>query len=330
MIGTAGQAALRRADIAILGVGALGSVAAELMARAGVGKLRLIDRDVVQASNLQRQSLFTEADAAQERSKVEAAAEMLQRINAQVQYDALARDVVPDNIESLLEQCDLVIDATDNFPSRLLLNDWAVRHAKPWVHGGCVGTAGQFRLFDGATSPCFRCLVPELPPPESIQTCDTAGVLGSATHVIASYQVAEAIKWIVGKRDAIRRAVTRVDLWSGRQLEIEISPQLAAQCPVCSQRRFDFLQGAAGRRMQEGEKLCGRDSVQITGRPAIDPRWLRERIGGGGEIIERRFFTRLVIADQCRMTFFKDGRILIDGTDDIGRAKAWLDRYIGS
>ncbi len=198
MIGLSGQRRLEVSTVGILGCGALGSVAAELLARAGVGRLRLIDRDVVEWTNLQRQSLYIEDDARQGRAKADAACERLQQINSQSHYDPMVIDITSANIHVALADVDLVIDASDNFGVRMLLNDYSLEHRLPWVHGGCVGTGGQLSFFTGQGYPCFRCLVPEVPPASAVATCDTAGVLGPATHAIASLQAAEALKWLTG------------------------------------------------------------------------------------------------------------------------------------
>ena len=202
-IGRAGQDRVFESRVAVLGCGALGSVASELLARSGVGYLRLIDRDLVEWTNLQRQSLYDESDAENSRSKSEAASIHLSRINSDITIDPIVADIVPSNIESLLDDIDLVIDGSDNFAIRFLLNDWSLKTATPWVHGGCIGTSGQVRLFTGQGRACFRCLVPEAPPASAVDTCDTAGVLAPATHVIASLQAMAAIQFLSGHNDAV-------------------------------------------------------------------------------------------------------------------------------
>ncbi|MEO1616014.1 MAG: ThiF family adenylyltransferase [Planctomycetota bacterium] len=329
-IGTRGQEQISASTVAVLGCGALGSVAAELLCRAGVGELRVIDRDVVEYSNLQRQSLFDSNDAAQAHSKADAACRRLAEINDEVTLVAEVADVHAGNLRRLLAGVDLVIDATDNFPTRFLLNDWAIESGKPWVHGGCVGASGQVRLFDGASRPCFRCLVPELPPAGAVQTCDTAGVLGSATHTISSLQVTEAIKWLSGNQDAVSKSVLAIDFWDNRIRQVELPESLRPDCPACAGRRFDFLEGESG---STGDGvLCGRDSIQISpaNEQAIDLKQMADRWRGLGDVQETRFFVRLHLEQEQSLTLFRDGRLLVNGTDDAGRARSLADRYLGN
>ncbi|MEL6110665.1 MAG: HesA/MoeB/ThiF family protein, partial [Planctomycetota bacterium] len=229
-IGDEGQRRLSAADVAIVGCGALGTVASELLCRAGVGRIRIIDRDIVEWTNLQRQSLFDTADATEGNSKADAACRRLAEINDDVELIPHVADVVPGNISKLLDGTDLVMDGCDNFGLRFLINDWALSTGTAWVHGGCVGAHGQVRLFDGSAPPCFRCLVPEPPRPSDVDTCDTAGVLGSATTAIASLQVTEAIKWLSGNRDQVSRDVLSIDFWNNRIRRVELNDRLAPDC----------------------------------------------------------------------------------------------------
>lgn len=322
--------------MAVLGCGALGTVAAELLCRAGVGqkgggRIRIIDRDVVEWTNLQRQSLFDVRDAAAGASKAEAACRRLAEINDMAELIPAVVDVHPGNIRSLLAETDLVIDATDNFGIRFLLNDWAVQTGSVWVHGGCVGASGQVRLFDGANRPCFRCLVPEMPPSGMVDTCDTAGVIGSATHAIASLQVTEAIKWLSGNKQAVSTKVLSLDFWNNRIRQVELDEHTAPNCPTCQQRRFDFLDGDL---LSIGDAaLCGRDAVQI--RPnersgSVDLTMMAERWQAIGEVQATRFFTRLHLDTKTSLTLFRDGRIVVQGTDDVSQARSLVDRYVGT
>jgi adenylyltransferase/sulfurtransferase len=331
LIGDAGQQRLQAAEVAVLGCGALGTVAAELLCRAGVGKIRIIDRDVVEWTNLQRQSLFDDEDARRGTSKAEAATARLAEINPTVTLVPEVVDVTAGNIEALLRDVDLVIDATDNFAVRFLLNDWALATRSVWVHGGCVGTSGQVRLFDGAQRPCFRCLVPELPPPGAVDTCDTAGVLGSATHAIASLQVTEAIKWLSGHTRDVSSAVIAIDFWANRYRTLELGPHTAPHCMACVQRNFEFLRGAA---LTSGDgTLCGRDAVQITpagGASSIDLAAMARRWETLGTVQQTRFFVRLQLAPDTQLTLFRDGRVVVSGTADVARARTLVDRFLGS
>ncbi|QDT01895.1 Molybdopterin-synthase adenylyltransferase [Rubripirellula lacrimiformis] len=330
-IGADGHAGIAGARVAVLGCGALGTVAAEILARAGVGTLRLIDRDVVEWTNLQRQALYTEADARQGRSKSAAATDRIAAINQDVTVDPVVADVSSKNIASIIGNVDLVVDAADNFALRFLLNDWSLSTETPWVHGGCVGASGQVRLFTGQGRPCFRCVVPEPPPASAVDTCDTAGVLGAATHLIASLQAAEAIKWISGNRQAVRTSMLSIDLWNNRIREIELTDELSIGCIACDRRDYQFLEGERGSVDESAAVLCGRDAVQISRAwpgnvdfDAIAARW-----NGLGRIQMTPFFARLFPDDQHTITLFGDGRVVVGGTDQISEARGLCDRYIG-
>ncbi len=328
-IGADGHERIAKSRVAILGCGALGTVAADIMSRAGVGHLRLIDRDVVEWSNLQRQSLYVEQDAIDGRSKADAACERLSAINSEIKVEPIVADVTSSNIRGILKDSDLVIDAADNFLIRFLLNDWALSTATPWVHGGCVGAVGQVRLFRSDGAPCFRCLVPEPPPAAAVDTCDTAGVVGSATHVIASLQATEALKWLSGNRQAVRETMLSVDLWSNRIRELKIS--LSSQsCPACGKLDFEFLDGARAVHAESAAVLCGRDAVQISNpSPAdVDLAQMAKRWNGLGRIQSTRFFVRLFL-DNKHLTLFRDGRVVVTGTDQISEARTLCDRFIG-
>ena len=335
-IGVDGQKSISTATIAVLGCGALGTVAAEILARSGVGNLRIIDRDVVEWSNLQRQALFDEQDANEGRSKSDAAASRIAEINSDIHVEPMVADVTASNIESLLADCDLVIDATDNFSIRFLLNDWSLKNQTAWVHGGCVGASGQVRLFDGMGTPCFRCLVPSPPPAGSVATCDTAGVVGSATHLIASLQATEALKWISGNRTEVRTKVLSIDLWDNRIREIDIPKSLSKDCPACSKREFSFLQGDLASVDDGTTVLCGRDAVQLAAAfsendQSIDLASLADRWGKIGKVQQTRFFIRMNLSDAeaQRITLFRDGRVIIDGTEEPAIARTIRDRYLG-
>lgn len=328
-IGENGQQSLSHACVAILGCGALGSVAAELLARAGIGRLRIIDRDVVEWSNLQRQALFDEADANKAVSKAEAAHRHLSAVNSSIEIQPVVSDVTAENIDRHLSGADLVIDASDNFALRFLLNDWSLSTSTAWVHGGCVGATGQVRLFEGQGGPCFRCLVPEPPPASAVETCDTAGVVGSATHLIASLQVTEAIKWLSGNREAVRRTLLSIDLWNNRIREITIAKGLSANCVACEKRDLQFLNGNRGHSAEV--VLCGRDAVQIsrlTNEP-IDLHKVAGRWESIGRVQETPFFVRLFPGDERSITLFRDGRVIVTGTSEVAEARVLYDRFVG-
>ncbi|QDV60899.1 ThiF family adenylyltransferase [Crateriforma conspicua] len=327
-IGDQGQRRIGDSTAAVVGCGALGTVAAELLARAGVGRLRLVDRDIVEWSNLQRQSLFDENDARSGSPKAAAAADRLRRINSDIQIEPQVVDVLPGNITGVLDGVDLVIDACDNFELRLLINDWSLENEIPFIHGGCVGSGGQVRLFDGTGQPCFRCLVRDLPPPGSVQTCDTAGVLGAATHLIASLQAAEAIKWLAGSRSSIRTSVLSIDLWQNKIRQIDTSEIVDPQCPACVGKRRDFLNADAG---PPAAALCGRESVQVPARQGtqLDLSSFEARWQDLGRVQCTPFFVRLHLDESQSLTLFRDGRAVISGTRDVAIARSLYDRYVG-
>lgn len=339
-IGQTGQQRLAASRVAVLGCGALGTVAAEILARAGVGQLRVIDRDVVEWTNLQRQALFYESDAAQGLAKAEVVCQRLALINSQVVCQPEVCDVTADNIQRLLADADLVIDATDNFAIRLLLNDYSLKHHIAWVHGGCVGTSGQTMFFNGQGKPCFRCLVPELPPASSVDTCDTVGVLGSATHAIASLQATEALKWLSGNRQAVRSSLWAIDFWNSRHRQIELPETTSADCPACQEHRYDFLESAQRGSGGDAAVVCGRNSVQLPAVAAVaghgdspqplDLQRLADRWSGLGQVQQSRFFVRLSLDQGAVITVFRDGRTLVDGTSDIARARTLAAQFVGS
>ena len=328
-VGKEGQKRIADSVVAILGCGALGTVAAEILVRAGVGQIRVIDRDVVEWTNLQRQSLFDEQDATEARAKAEAATNRLSKINSTIEIQPLVVDVTKDNIDSILGGADLVIDAVDNFAVRFLLNDWSLKTETAWVHGGCIGASGQVMLFTGKGSPCFRCIVPEPPPAAAVDTCDTAGVIGAATHMIASLQAAEAIKWLSGNRDDVCKQLTSIDLWQNRIRQLKFGNKLSDQCKACGEHKYEYLDGM-GDAVPE-QTLCGRDAVQISRvtKHKIDLDAIAARWDGVGRVQSTRFFVRLFPDDQFSLTLFRDGRTVVTGTSEIAEARMLYDRYVG-
>ncbi len=330
-LGVDGQRKISASKVVVLGCGALGTVAAEILVRAGVGHVRLVDRDIVEWTNLQRQSLFDERDAELGRSKSEAAAERLMRINSTVTIEPLVVDVTADNVASVLGRVDLVIDAVDNFNLRFLLNDWSLSTQTPWVHGGCVGAGGQVRLFSGEGRPCFRCLVAEPPPASVVATCDTAGVIGAATHAIASLQSIEAIKWLGGCRERVRSSVLSIDFWNNRIREIEIDSRLSEACVACG-GNYEFLEGRRGA-VSDTAVMCGRDTVQLNmagGGSTVEMSAFADRWATVGRVQATRFFVRLFVDERISLTVFRDGRVLVSGTSDVAKARSLYDRFVGS
>lgn len=322
-LGAEGQARLRAARVAIVGCGALGTFQAGALARAGVGYLKILDRDVIEWSNLQRQWLFEEEDAREERPKAGAAAAHLGRINSEVVVEPLAVDVNAGNIEDLLEDVDLILDATDNFETRFLLNDFAVERGVPWIYGAAVGSYGlAFAVMPGV-GPCLRCVYPEAPTGAQ-PTCETAGVLNSITSLVAAWQVGLATKWIVKGAGAIPLRLATFDTWElqARQVAVRVDPE----CPCCQGRKFDSLNG----RTRAPISLCGRNAVQIHERQAaLDLGALEAQLRGLGEVRRNEFALRFQPEARFELTIFPDGRAIIKGTQDIGLARSLYSRYVG-
>ena len=327
-LGEEGQRRLAAGQVLICGCGALGSLLANTLVRAGVGRVRLVDRDFVELSNLHRQTLFDEDDVAAGLPKAVAAAEKLRRINSAVEIEPIVAHVGPENVESLCQGVDVIVDGTDNFETRYLLNDAAVHLGLPWVYGGCVGAEGQTLTIVPGETGCLRCLLPECPPPGSTPTCDTAGVLAPIVGVIASIQAQEAIKLLSGNRAAISRQLAVIDLWQNRLMQLDVRDlRQRSDCPCCKQRQFPWLAGQQGSR---AAVLCGRNAVQLT-QPvtAVPFDELAARLAGLGRVTRNPFLLRLTV-DAFELTLFPDGRAIVQGTDDPDVARTVYARYVGS
>jgi adenylyltransferase/sulfurtransferase len=327
-LGEEGQRRICASSVAVVGVGALGSFHASILARAGVGVLRLIDRDFVEASNLQRQVLYDEEDARQLLPKATAAERKLRRVNSQVKVEGIVADLNFTNADRLLSGVDLILDGSDNFEARLLINDFAVARGVPWVYGACVGSYGlSFAILPGDT-PCLRCIFESAPPPGSTPTCDTAGVLGSIVAVISGVQTAEALKILSGRRERVNRQIVAADVWEGRLQTIELGPGARrADCPACGRHQFEYLEGRAG---SDSATLCGRNAVQF--RPhnasAIDLAEVEKRLAPLGRVARNPFLVRASV-ESYEITVFADGRAIIGGTQDPGVARSVYARYVG-
>ena len=323
-VGEEGQRRIRAARVAIVGCGALGSVQAEALARAGVGTLRLIDRDFVEWSNLQRQFLFDEADAAEGLPKAVAAARRLAKINSEVASEPKVADLTPANAAELLEDIDLILDGTDNFETRYLMNDAAVRGDIPWIYGAAVGSYGlKLAIVPGRTA-CFQCVYPD-PPRGAQPTCETAGVLGSVTATIAALQAADALKILALGPDSLKARLTTVDVWSGEIRQLD-PPARDPACRCCSRRDFVHLDGAR----RAPISLCGRNAVQIHERSRpVDLRDLAARLGALAPVRANEFALRVTL-EPYELTVFPDGRAIVKGTTDAGVARSLYARYIGA
>ncbi len=322
-LGEEGQERLLRAHAAIVGCGALGSFQAAALARAGVGRLTIIDRDYVETSNLQRQWLFEEEDAAEALPKAAAAERRLARINAAVAVSGMVADLTPENIAELLDGAEVILDGTDNFETRYLMNDFAVSSGVPWIYGAAVGSYGiTMPVIPGRTA-CLRCVYPE-PPAGAQPTCETAGVLNSITAVIAALETADALKILAGQSEEVRPRITTVDVWEGGIRQIE-QPGRDPDCPTCGAHNFEYLEGQ--RRAQVS--LCGRNAVQIHERARpLDLERLRTALQPLGEVRANDFALRF-LTGPYEMTIFPDGRAIIKGTTDIGLARSLYARYVG-
>ncbi len=328
-IGRAGQERLANSRVAIVGMGALGTVLANHMVRAGAGFVRMIDRDFVEPSNLQRQMLYDEEDARQHLPKAMAAYEKLSKINSDVTIEPVVADLTPYNAEEYLADVDLVLDATDNFQVRYLINDVCVKHNIPWIYGGAVSAKGMFAVIRPGVTPCLRCLFPEPLKAGDAPTCDTAGVIGPIIHIIASYQATEAFKILVGAEDAYNPNLEHFDIWQNQHSQMKVGKLRRPDCPTCQKRGFTFLQPESPSGM--ATTLCGRNTVQIT--PAehtrLDLTALEQRLAPLGQTERNKFLLRFH-TEPHTLVIFPDGRVLVQGTDDIPMARTLYDKYIGS
>ena len=324
-VGPAGQRRLAGASVLIVGVGALGTVVAESLARAGVGRLTLADRDVIELTNLQRQTLFAEADVRS--PKAVAAAGRLRAVNGEIDVRPAVIDVAADNVEHLIDQSGamLLIDGTDNVATRYLVNDVAVKRHLPWVYGGCVGVEGRVMAVVPGVTPCLRCMFPEPPTAGEVATCDTSGVLGPAAGVVANLQAAAAIRLLVGGPPPTK--LVTIDAWSWRLREIDVADARRDDCPTCGLRRFNFLNAPAA----QTATLCGRGTVQVRTHAvagfSLDSAesLLRQRF----DVDRNPYLLRTTLEPGLSLTLFADGRALVHGTGDVTLARSLVGRYLG-
>jgi adenylyltransferase/sulfurtransferase len=324
--GIAGQETLAKACAAIVGIGALGSRVAEDLARAGIGKLVLVDRDWVEWSNLHRQHLFDEEDAKEQRPKVVAASQKLAQIHSGTMLQAELVDLRPENIEERLEGIDLLIDGTDNFQSRYMLNDFAKKQGLPWIYGACVGTQSMAAFFS-PKGPCLRCIFPEPPPIEQTQTCETAGILPPAAAFTTTLQVAWALRYL-GSRKLPEPVLHMGELFETMFRSMAFPKESSSSCPCCSQGRYPGLDSSL---MTQANPLCGRKAVQLQAPPGVvlDLRALSKKLPSE-HVLQLLPFLLRTRFDEVEITVFTDGRSIVQGTDDPGRARALFDRYLGS
>jgi adenylyltransferase/sulfurtransferase len=329
VIGEAGQRALGEGRVLLVGCGALGTHVADTLVRAGVGFLRIVDRDFVDLHNLQRQVLFDEDDLTRGLPKALAAAEKLRRINSTVTIEPIVDDANAGNIAALLDGIDLIIDGTDNFETRYLLNDVAAQAGLPWIYGGVLASYGMTLTIVPGVTACLRCLFPEPPPPGAAPTCETAGVLAPAVAMVAAIEATEAIKLLIGAREATNRELLAIDLW---RLSVDRLPAIRqADCPTCGDgpRSYPFLQLSGASRTVA---LCGRNAVQITlGAPAdLALPDLAARLNAAGDVRHNAHLLRFRPRDtEQELVIFPNGRAIVHGTDETALARSLYARYVG-
>lgn len=328
-LGEEGQKRLASARALVVGCGALGSVIANTLARSGVGYLRIVDRDFLETNNLQRQVLYDEQDVADGLPKAIAASVKLRRINSQITIEPLVTDVSYANVIELTNDIDVIVDGTDNFETRMLLNDVALKRRIPWVYGGCLGGEGQTMTIVPGETACLRCLMQDTPPPGTTPTCDTAGILAPIVNIIASLQANEAIKLLSGNRQAISPYLTVIDVWDNRVRQIKLaSLRAAGQCPACDEGDYPWLSGS---RASHSAILCGRNAVQLSPPPGetLSLPALADKLASVGQVTHNRYLLRATIDDYV-LTVFPDGRAIVGGTDDLAVARGVYARYIGA
>lgn len=330
-IGAEGQEKLQQSRLLLIGCGALGCALADTMTRAGVGHIRIVDRDFVELSNLQRQCLFTEQDVASHLPKAVAAAERLGAVNSAITIEPIVADVDFQNVRSLAEDASLILDGTDNFEVRYLINDLSLDIGVPWIFTGCTGSHGQMMPVFPGESACLRCLIPSPPPPGSTETCDTAGVLGPAINAITAFQAVAALKILTGQADSVARKLTMIDIWDQTFRQMDLSDLFqSGNCPACHQGERLWLDGTN----QSGSTvLCGRNAVQIAPaeKTALSLEELARRLESAGVVTSNPFLVRVSVAESdLQITVFPDGRSIVKGTEDPAVARAIYSRYIGS
>ncbi|MGL4551854.1 MAG: ThiF family adenylyltransferase [Gemmataceae bacterium] len=327
-VGEAGQKKLLASRVALCGCGALGTVLANVLVRAGVGFVRVIDRDFVETSNLQRQVLFDENDVIESLPKAEAATKKLRAINSSVTVEPVVTDIDRTNIEALCGDVDLILDGTDNFEVRYLINDVAVKLGKPWVYGGCIGSHGQVLPIIPGKTPCLRCVFEAAPAPGETGTCETAGVLGPIVNIVASLQATEAMKILTGSLDMLNPELTYLDIWENVHKRIKVAPLLGkVDCPCCQRRRFEWLDGEHG---SQTTSLCGRNAVQVSHKVPgkLNFEEMARHLGMMGKVTFNKFLLKFAV-DDYEFTVFPDGRAIIKGTDDEDKARTLYAKYVG-
>lgn len=324
-IGKIGQAKLLKSRVLIVGSGALGAAHAETLARAGIGFLRIIDRDFVEFSNLQRQTLYSEADADERLPKAIAAQNRLAAINSEIEVEAVVADINHSNVENFVKDCDLILDGTDNFQTRYLVNDACVKHRKIWIYGAAVSSYGVTMTIIPHETPCLRCIFETMPSAGSAPTCDTAGVIQPIISTISAVQTAEALKVLTENFDSLHKSLLQIDVWREDRRKIKLGAP-NPDCETCGRRNFEFLDAAN----DFSAVLCGRDAVQIVPpKPAsLDLKMLAEKLKNIGNVKQNEYLVRLIVG-ELELTVFRDARAIIRGTDDIAAARSVYAKFVG-
>lgn len=326
-IGKTGQEKLLNARVLIVGCGALGASHAEMLARAGVGKLRIVDRDFVEFTNLQRQTLFKESDAAERLPKAIAAKTRIAEINSETRVDAIIADVNNSNVESFIDGCDLVLDGTDNFQVRYLLNDACVKHGVTWIYGAAVSSYGTTMTSIPGKTPCLRCIFDDMPDAGSSPTCDTAGVIMPIIATVSATQVAEALKILVGDNASLHGSLMQFDVWANDRQRIKLGKP-NPDCKCCGQKVYEFLDADS---QEFAAVLCGRNAVQIAPPQAVnlDLKGLADRLDSLVDVKQNEYLLRFT-TDEKEVTVFTDGRAIIKGIDDLAMARSLYSKFIGN
>jgi molybdopterin/thiamine biosynthesis adenylyltransferase len=331
-LGAEGQQRLLDARVAVVGVGALGGASATALLRAGVRRLRLIDRDLAELSNLPRQLLLDEGDVEAGLPKAVAAAEHLARIDRQAELDPRVVDLTADTCDALFSDVDLIVDGSDNFEARFLINEWSCRHQVPWIYGAAIGSEGRVLSILPGTTACMRCLVPDPPAPGDLPTCQTAGILGPVAMVVGSVQAAEAIKILAAdpseRRSRFDGRMLVFEVWKGHWRRVDLAPLAADGCPTCRDGETPWLdrRGAGAATV-----LCGRDAVQVAAAVGgrVDLARLAETLRGSGPVTSMPWMVRAEVEPEITLTVFPDGRALVMGTHDPARARSIVAKYLG-
>jgi adenylyltransferase/sulfurtransferase len=327
-IGEECQKVLMGSCAVVVGCGALGTVSSSYLTRAGIGQIRIIDRDFIEESNLQRQILFGENDIAEGLPKAIAAQRKLRQINTGITIEGIVTDVNYANIEELTKDADIIIDGTDNFETRFLINDFCIKSNIPWIYGACIGSRGLTMNIVPSKTPCLRCVFETMPQLGTFPTCDTAGVIGPIAGIIGSIQATEVIKILTGKHESANKTLIEIDVWDTKVKQIDVSELMGLNdCPTCKLHKYSYLEAEDG---VMTTLLCGKNAVQVMCRNIsnIDLVQLAKRLASISDVSSNEFMLRFKVKDN-EFTVFPDGRAIITGTNDLSTAKSLYSKYLG-